>query len=427
MMSDGTNKAISGNLWQATAGQLSEAHVDGLAGRYDLAVIGAGYTGLSTALHAAQQGASVVVIEAESIGHGGSGRNVGLVNAGLWLPPGDVAARLGEAAAERLSGKLAEGPSLVFNLIETHQIRCEAVRNGTLHCAHSPGAMRELDRRHGQLTRTGAPVVLLDAAEARRRVGSDKVHGALFDPRAGTIQPLAYARGLARAARAAGAVILEGVRVRDAQHDGEAWRLMAGRREILADALIEATNAYGGDRGRFAPLHFFQMATDPLPEAKGRGILPGGEGCWDTALVMSAFRRDRDGRVIVGGIGSLDHGAAAVHRAWARRKLGALFPELAGTPLTHGWSGTIASTADHLPRIRRLGPRGYAAFGYSGRGIGTGTVFGRDLARAALTGCEEDLPLEPVEGQAERFGPARGLWYESGALVAHALGLVTGR
>ena len=194
------------------------------------------------------------------------------------------------------------------------------------------------------------------------------------------------------------------------------------RRSVTADMLIEATNAYGATRTRFAPLHFFQMSTDPLPDDVLRDILPGGEGCWDTALVMSSFRRDAAGRVIIGAIGSLDHPAAGLHRAWARRKLSALFPQLGDAPLHYAWSGAIANTADHLPKILRLGPRGYAAFGYSGRGIGTGTLFGRALARACLTGSEADLPLTPVDRHAERFCTLRGIWYETGALAAHALG-----
>jgi len=412
----------SGNLWHVTAPPRPDPGAEEIASRYDLVIIGGGFTGLSAALHAAQDGAQVLVVEARHIGYGGSGRNVGLVNAGLWLPPGDVARAMGAEAAERLNTTLAGGPDLVFDLIDTHGIACDPRRNGTLHCAHAPSAMRELRRRHAQLTGIGAPVSLLDAAEVRARVGSASVRGALFDPRAGTIQPLAYAQGLAAAARAAGAKIVEDATAVDIRHRMDGWALTVGGRSVTADMLIEATNAYGATRTRFAPLHFFQMSTDPLPDDVLRDILPGGEGCWDTALVMSSFRRDAAGRVIIGAIGSLDHPAAGLHRAWARRKLSALFPQLGDAPLHYAWSGAIANTADHLPKILRLGPRGYAAFGYSGRGIGTGTLFGRALARACLTGSEADLPLTPVDRHAERFCTLRGIWYETGALAAHALG-----
>ena len=412
------------NLWHQTAPAADPSVEPRELSHVDLLVIGGGFTGLSAALHAARDGASVLVVEAEHIGFGGSGRNVGLVNAGLWLPPGDVAKAMGTEAATRLTQALAGGPAMVFDLVETLQIPCEAVRNGTLHCAHSASGMRDLERRYAQLSGAGAPVDLLDAAEARRRVGSDRVHGALFAPRAGTVQPMAYARGLARAARSAGARILEGVRATGMRHENGVWTVSVGTRTITADALIEATNAYGTTPARFAPLNFFQMATDPLPEDVLRDIMPGGEGCWDTALVMSSFRRDAEGRIIVGAIGGMDHALSGLHRHWAKRKLVSLFPQLKGVELTHGWSGVIANTSDHIPKIQRLGPRAYTAFGYSGRGIGTGTLFGRDMAHAALSGDESGLPVAAIDTYTDRFTTLRGLWYESGALAAHALGSV---
>ncbi len=379
---------------------------------------------MSTALHAAQDGARVLVAEAKTIGFGGSGRNVGLVNAGLWLPPGEVARKMGEAPARRLTQALAQGPALVFELIEHFQIECEVVRNGTLHCAHSSAGMRNLIARHDQLVATGAPIVLLDTDAAQKRVGSRAIQGALFDPRAGTIQPLGYARGLARAARNAGAMIVEGSPVRRYRHDGRVWQVDVNGTQITADALIEGTNANGTTPGRFAPLNFFQMATEPLPDALLDGILPGKEGCWDTATVMTSFRLDKAGRMIVGAIGGMGHAASGVHRRWAAHKMASLFPQLAGLPLTTAWSGVIANTADHLPKVLRLGPRGLSAFGYSGRGIGTGTVFGKAMARAVLSGDEGDLPIAPIDSYRDPLPRLRGLYYETGALAAHALGAV---
>ncbi|MCA0922148.1 NAD(P)/FAD-dependent oxidoreductase [Pseudooceanicola nanhaiensis] len=413
----------NGNLWSATAGAAVDTSPLTQDLTVDLVVVGGGFTGLSAALHAAEQGASVCLLEAEEIGHGGSGRNVGLVNAGLWLPPGDVAKIMGERPGARLNAVLAGGPDMVFDLIARHDIACEAVRNGTLHCAHAASGMRDLERRHAQLTQIGAPVSLLSAEDARARTGSPAVHGALFDPRAGTVQPKAYARGLARAAMTAGARIVQGQPAGKRQSTGDRWIVEAGGHKITARALIEATNAYGQTPGRFTPMHYFQMATAPLPEDLLKDILPGLEGCWDTALVMSSFRRDAAGRVIVGGIGALDHAASGVHGAWARRKLGRLFPQLAGQPLEHAWHGRIASTADHLPKIERFGVRGYAAYGYSGRGIGTGTLFGKVLAQAALSAEEAALPLVPVPAYAEKMTGARALYYESGAVTMHGLEL----
>ena len=189
-----TTKPI-GNLWRATSTIGVETPSLTADATADLVIIGGGFTGNAAALEAARRGASVVLLEAETFGHGGSGRNVGLVNAGLWLPPHDVMAKMGREAGMKLVGLLAEAPQLVWTLIDREEIDCEATPNGTLHLAHSPGGLRNLVERHRQGVELGAPLQLLDAEETARRTGSRAFHGSLFDPRAGTIQPLAYLRG----------------------------------------------------------------------------------------------------------------------------------------------------------------------------------------------------------------------------------------
>src|SRR6056297_2944921 len=151
------------SLWQDSAAERFTA--PDLQGERsaDLAIIGGGYTGLSAALSAAEQGAEVVLLEAAQVGHGGSGRNVGLVNAGLWLPPDAVGARLGEGPGEALNTTLAAAPDRVFDLIARHAIACEPQRAGTLHLAHAPSGLRDLRRRAEQAQARGAPVSLLDA------------------------------------------------------------------------------------------------------------------------------------------------------------------------------------------------------------------------------------------------------------------------
>lgn len=412
-----------GNLWRDTAAETAGAPLFRGDRRADLAIIGAGFTGCSAALEAAGQGADVVVLEAETIGHGGSGRNVGLVNAGLWLPPDTVCAQLGEAQGERLNSALAGAPDLVFDLIERHRIDCEATRNGTLHLAHAPKAVDHLKDRHGQMTGRGAPVTLLSAAETRERTGTTAFHGALHDARAGTLQPLAYARGLARAAGEAGAHFFQNSPVQSAEHTGGQWILRTASGKLYCKALLVATNAY---HQPIAPVsvppvpvvHYFQLATEPLRCDLAGDILPGQEGCWDTALVMTSVRRDAVGRLIIGGIGD----GSSMHHGWARRKLTRLYPKLAGIAITHAWEGRISMTSDHLPRILKPAPeRAYAIFGYSGRGIGPGTLFGRAAAQALLTGDETGLPVMPVAQFSEAFPCLKSVYYETGARVVHAL------
>ncbi|MEI4232534.1 NAD(P)/FAD-dependent oxidoreductase [Roseovarius sp. D22-M7] len=409
-------------FWRASSLEVFEAAPFTGDHATDLAIVGGGYTGLSAALQAAGQGASVTLLEAETVGHGGSGRNVGLVNAGLWLPPDDLCRALGSEAGEHLTAVLAAAPDLVFALIDDHAIACEPMRHGTLHLAHAPRGTAQLRARLAQMQARGAPVQLLDGCEVAARTGTDAFHAALHDPRAGTIQPLAYARGLARAAREAGAELHEHSPVTGVEHRDGQWCVTTAQGTLRAKRLLMATNAYHTPAPplrlpEMPVVQFYQLATEPLGDNRAREILPGGEGCWDTGLVMTALRRDAAGRIILGGMG----GAGAIHADWAARKLAQLFPQLRGISVPHAWAGRIAMTGDHLPRIQRLGPEGFAVYGYSGRGIGPGTVFGKAVAGALLTGDETDLPVPVIAVHHEPLARLKTLYYETGARLVHLI------
>src|SRR5882757_4559900 len=418
------------NLWRHTGGKPIDAaplERDMVA---DVVIVGGGFTGCSAALHLAEAGANVHLMEAETIGYGGSGRNVGLVNAGLWTPPDEVEQMLGREVGQRLNEVLAGAPKLVFDLIARHDIQCEATPNGTLHCAHSQAGMADLHSRHRQQIVRGAPVQLLDASETRRRTGSDAFHGALLDPRAGTIQPLAYVRGLARAALAAGAKLYEHSAAISFAHDGAAWKVNSHRGTICARTLIQATDSYEHRSERpatYTPVHYFQCATPPLSAELRRKILQGHEGCWDTALVMSSFRFDVAGRVIIGAVGNLEGAGAGTHKDWAARKLVSLFPELAGQTFEHAWSGRIGMTSDHLPKVTELGPRGIAIYGYSGRGIGPGSTFGKAAAAWASGEADAAFPVPVTPQRVESFTTIKRYYYELGSTLTHLVGARLGR
>lgn len=396
------------SLWDASAEEAEvEDPMDGDCVT-DLAIVGGGFTGLSTALHAAQAGHDCHVIEARHVGFGGSGRNVGLVNAGLWLPPQEVRARMGAARGAALTRLLSDAPDYVFSLIEAHRIRCEAIRTGTIHAAHSRKGLADLARRAGEWARLGAPVELLDRQAAAERIGSQAFHGGLLDRRAGTINPMGYARGLARAARAAGARISTGARVTALHREAGRWKLRTTAGTVTAHHVVLGTNAYSDDlwpglRQSFTMIHFFQLATVPLGQ-RAAHVLAGGEGLWDTAPVMFSLRRDAFGRLIVGSMGAVLGGVAGLSRRWAARQLRRLFPELGPVEFESAWHGQIAMTPDHLPRIHRLAEGLYTPIGYNGRGIAPGTVFGRAMA-ALLSGTPEaelPLPITDVKPVANR-------------------------
>ncbi|WP_243612806.1 NAD(P)/FAD-dependent oxidoreductase [Shimia aestuarii] len=422
---------MDSSLWRSSSKELrkynclkGDLHVDFL-------VIGGGFTGCSAALAASEAGASVALLEAHSIGHGGSGRNVGLVNAGLWLPPDEVESVMGAEVGQALNHALAGAPDEVFDLIARHGIQCEATRNGTLHLAHAPRGLKDLEMRLAQQEARQAPVALLDAAETARRTGTDAYHGALHDRRAGTVQPLAYVQGLARAAQDAGAEIFTESPVKALAHDGRLWRGTTAHGTVRAKNCLLATNAYhlgiaGVHEARSAQVSFFQLATEPLPKRIGETILAGGEGCWDTALIMSSLRRDTAGRLIFGAMGNPEGLGHAVHRAWALKALTRLYPALEGQEIAHFWVGNIAMTSDHVPKAIRFGPNAMSLMGFSGRGIAPGTRLGRLAGAAVLSGSDQDLPLPVLEQYSERFCGTRTAYYESGARLIHMADRVLG-
>ncbi|MQB40684.1 FAD-binding oxidoreductase [Rhizobium sp. ICMP 5592] len=419
------NNPRSHGLWEKTApaGPVTSALAGDLTA--DVVIVGGGYTGLSAALHLTEAGRSAVVLEAVEIGFGGAGRNVGLINGGMWVMPDDIPGVLGPVHGERALELLGGAPLLVREIVEKHEIACEIEKNGTLHLAVGADGLKELQERHRQWTARGAPVQLLSAEETARRVGSAAYAGSLFDPRAGTIQPLAYARGLAHAAIRAGTKIFTGSPVIVTERQGDGWKVSTAHGSVSAKWIVVATDAYSTgpwEQVRTEQVHlpYFNFATVPLGDNVRKSILPGREGCWDTKEILSSFRMDQAGRLVIGSIGALRNTGLAVHRSWARRSLKKLFPHLGDIAFESEWYGKIGMTDDAVPRFHKFAENVIGFSGYNGRGIAPGTVFGKTIAHHILGDISEaELPLPLTAPKDPSFRAAKEFYYEAGAQIAH--------
>ncbi len=415
---------ITHGLWAATLP--SRPHLDSLKGdnNTDIAIVGGGYTGLSAALHLAESGKECVLLDAAEIGFGGAGRNVGLVNAGLWLMPEELVRIAGKVYGEKLLDVLGKSPQLVFGLIEKHGIQCEAIRTGTLHCADSRKGYKALQQREEQWLKRGAPVRLLGKDETIEKTGSKSFRGALLDKRAGTIQPLAYACGLAEAGIKAGARLYENSPVTGIDETKNGWILKTPKGNLTAKSVIIAVHAYPSHNFKsntksMIGMNFFQFATTPLSNDVLKTILPERQGAWDTNLILSSYRLDAAGRLIVGSVGSVNGFAYGLHENWVKRTIAKTFPQIGDVELEYGWHGRFAMNSDHVPRFHLLDRTMAMITSYNGRGIGPGTVFGKLLAEYITTGSIDNMPLPVTQPSSIVTRYFWKIFYETGARLYH--------
>jgi glycine/D-amino acid oxidase-like deaminating enzyme len=365
-----------------------------------VAVIGAGFTGLSSALHLAESGVDVAVLEAKEIGWGASGRAFGQVVPYLKLGQSAILRHYGGDRGQRIIDAVAGGPDLVFELIGKHGIECWAMRSGLIFAAHSAAGERDLERRTQYWQQRGAPVEMLQGARCTETIGSSFYRAASLDRRGGNINPFAYARGLAHAAAKAGAVLHTRTPVRSIErHDGR-WAIDAGGGRLTADNVVIATNAYTGDlwpglRESIIPMRGHGFVTEPLSDNVRHTILPERQSLTDTRQLYSGVRMLPDGRLHASA-----HGPSfgAEPRADWRRvdaRIKRMYPQLGAMKWQQGWSGWVAMTTDHFPRLHELAPGLYAGLGYNGRGIAAATMMGRDLA-TLVRGARDDATVFPL-------------------------------
>ncbi len=367
----------------------------------DLVVIGGGFTGLSAALAAAEAGSSVMLLEADYVGAGASGRNNGMV-----VPhhsrasPSGIERALGKARGRRYNELVAGAGRALFALAARHGIKCDAVEKGWIQPAHSAATLARARTIHDEWRAFGADVAWLDAAALRERLGGPGYLGGWLAGEGGHINPYALVQGLARAASGAGVRIHGGARVSAVRPDGDGWRVAVdGGATVRAAQVLIATNAL---TGAFWPalakamiqVKLYQTASRPLTDNLRRSILAGNEGVSDMRRELRAFHYDRDGRLISGGRMMLWQGAASRGKRAVARELRKSFPALGEIAIEDYWEGIVGVTPERLPRLMRLAPGVLFCGAYSGRGVALGTALGSRLG-AFLAGkiAEAELPL----------------------------------
>jgi glycine/D-amino acid oxidase-like deaminating enzyme len=409
------------SLWNLSRHSKVEMNILDQEQKTDVAIIGGGFTGISAALRLAENSVNVTLLEAEFNGFGGSGRNVGLTNAGLWSNPDEVEKVVGKPYGERLNALLAEAPSLVHQLVEDHNIECEALRNGTLHLAHSEKGLDALRCKRDQVNARGAALEILDQEDTFKLTAAEKYIGAIFDKRAGTIQPLEYCHGLMMAAKKAGAKIYTGSAALDIFNLSGTWCIETEKGLLKANKVLIATNAYLSNilpelKLTFTPMYYCQMATDPLSEEQLEHYLPGKNGTWDTRLVMRSYRTDSSGRLIIGTIGNIFMDKAPLFSSWANKMVRDTFPKVGPVEWTYKWAGRIACSSNYVPNFHELADGLYSINGFSGRGISPGTALGREMADFMMDKIKaEELPLPLKSPEKVSFNLLREAFYDTGS------------
>jgi glycine/D-amino acid oxidase-like deaminating enzyme len=388
------------SLWLDTAQPMRACAPLAANQHTQVAIVGAGFTGLSAALHLAEAGRSACVLEAVQPGWGASGRNGGQVNPGWKLLPDDIEKIHGREPGRRIVSMAGGACDLVFDLIEKHGIACDAVRPGYVQGAESKRGIALLESWVRQWSARGAPVSLLSRREAVELLGTEAYLGAMLDRRGGNIQPLRYLRGLCQAAMAAGVPVYGDSPALCLRRQGSAWKLETADATLTAEQVLICTNGYTGTlwpglKTAVVPVPSFVAASEPLDFKRLAGILPGRHAVSETRRVQVYYRTDAGGRFVIGGRGHLFDAAEMgdirhVH-AEARR----LFPALADVKWPYHWGGYTAMTLSHAPKLMQLSPGLLAGMGYNGRGIAMATMMGKQMA-IAIAGRAPDMPVEPM-------------------------------
>lgn len=397
---------FSDSLWYATAIPASPwpeltQDIDS-----EVCVVGGGYTGLTTALALARRGVSVSLLEAEEIGFGGSGRNAGHCTPTFTqysLPA--LRRMLGDPWATRLIDRQTKANRTVSHLVERYAIACDWIQNGYVMGALMHGQLATLRQKQRDYNAVGAETAMLSAEAIAEKTGSERFAGGWYHPEGGHLQPLSYARGLAKAAASEGASIHVRSPVTACEAIPDGWRVRTSMGSVRARKVVFATGAYtvGGWPGlerSFRIMRVFVAATEPLADSLRRQVLPANTTMHDGRGDIFVYKYDRDGRLVVS---MFPMGRRGADQAYTIRlltdRLRWLHPAIPSSlGWEHLWFGELDMQRRTIPRLYELAPGVVALTGLSGRGVPTGTMLGEVLAEWATDVPEGDLalPIEPL-------------------------------
>jgi glycine/D-amino acid oxidase-like deaminating enzyme len=366
----------------------------------DVVIVGAGYTGLSAALHLAKIGVGVICIDRAFPGYGASGRNGGQVLPGFKTYPDHLIARFGQDRGAALAAFGAGMADDLFALVARHGIACAPNRTGWVHAGHTEAKLAEQRWKHDQWATRGAPVRWLDGPAIAERLGTEAYAGGWLDMRGGSVQPLSLARGLARAAMQAGAAVHGDTEAQSVQAEPDGWRVRTPHGTLRAHHVIVATNGYTGGlvpglAASVVAVESAQVATAPLDDPS---VLAGCAASSDTRRSLLYFRLSPDRRLVMGGRGGIVLGTGAASYDRLARAIATLYPALEGVPLTHRWAGSLAVTLDHLPHLHEPAPGLVVSLGCNGRGVAYSVAIGHVLAQRIVSGGwgSSPVPVSPL-------------------------------
>ena len=372
-------------------------HLEGES-RVDVGIIGGGYTGLSTALHLAERGYRVGLLEAEQIGWGASGRNGGQICSGQRQDMLELERLVPKEDAKRLWHLAEEAKALVRKRVDQHNISCD-LRSGILTAAWKPSHYRFLVRyiEHLRTQYDYEHAHLLDRAEIENHLATSIYHGGCLDRGAGHLPPLNFALGLGQAAADAGVTIYHHSKVKSICREGGQSLIRTDHGQLRASFIVLACNGYLGRleprlTGSIMPINNFILATESLGEEHARNLIREGVAVSDTKFVVDYFRMTSDHRLLFGGGENYTRRFPRNIKSFVRRYMLRVFPQLSEVRVDYGWGGTLAITRNRLPLFGRLEGNTFYALGYSGQGVALATLAGRVLA-SAIAGTAEDFDV----------------------------------